>query len=127
MYMLGTPRQQEQQQQEQPPQASELGLFMRVAERYAVLEYVLTEQQQQQQLQSSLSINSTGSSVSNSSQGLSSSSDGGAHSSYMPPMMTVLRTSKRLLEPLLQEHCPGFWQWYTQRQQAVKKQGQQPE
>jgi hypothetical protein len=133
MYMLGTPMQQEQQQQEQeqPPQASELGLFKCPAERYAVLEYILTEQQQQQQQRQRklhLNVNSTGSSVSNSSQGLESSSDGGAHitGSYMPPMMTALRTSKRLLDPLLQQHYPGFWQWYKQRQQAAKTRGQQP-
>jgi hypothetical protein len=63
MYMLGTQKQQEQQ----PPQASELALFQFTAERYAALEYILLQQQQQQQSKST--VNSTGSSVSNISQG----------------------------------------------------------
>jgi hypothetical protein len=42
-------------------------------------------------------------------------------------MMTVLNTRKQLFERLLQEHYPGFRQWYKQRQQAAKRQGQQQE
>jgi hypothetical protein len=133
MFMLVTRQQQEQQQQEQPQQASELRLLERTAERYALLEYIMMQQQQQQQEQqlSKLVVNSTGSNVSDSSQGVMNSSDGGAHSSHMPPMLKVLQCRKHLFERLLQEHYPGFRQWYKQRQQqqqqAVKRQGLQPE
>jgi hypothetical protein len=125
MYMLGTCKQQGQQQQEQPSQASELGMFYRSAERFAVLEYIMM--QQQQPLLSDLVVSSTRSTVSNSSQGLESSSDGGERSSYVPPVMFVLQARKHLFERLLEERYPDFRQWYKQRQQTAKRQGQQPE
>jgi hypothetical protein len=125
MYMLGPQRlqeqQQQQQQQQQPSQASVLSLFRWPAERYALLEYIMMLQQQQQL---PLSI---GSSVSNSSQVSKSSNSGGAHSGHVPPMKKVLWTEKLHFERLLQEHYPGFRQWNKQRQQALKRQGQQPE
>jgi hypothetical protein len=135
MYMLGTQKQQgqqqqqQQQQQEQPPVTSELALFQWPAERYALLEYIMMQQQQQQQQQQPNSrVNSTGSSVSNSSGGFESCEDGGAaHSGHVPPTLTVLYTRKHLFDRLLQEHYPDFRQWHQQRQQAAKKQGQQPE
>jgi hypothetical protein len=129
MYMLGTRQQQEQQQQEQPRPATELSLFQWTTERFALLEYMMLQQQQQQQ-QSNAIVNSTGSSVSNSRRrrhGLISSSDNGAHSSHVPPMLIVLQGRKHTIDRLLQEHYPDFRQWYKQRQQAAKKQGQQPE
>jgi hypothetical protein len=117
-YTLG-PLKQQEQQQGPPHRASVLGLFQCPAERYALLEYIL----QQQQAQSSLS--STGGSVSTSSLGLNSCSDGGAHSTHVPPMLTVLHSKKQPFERLLQERCRGFQQWNKQRQLAVKRQGQQ--
>jgi hypothetical protein len=125
LYMLRTQKEQQQQQPEQPPQASKLGLFIRAAERYAALEYIMMQQQQQQH-HSEPVVDSTGSTVSSSSQGLISSSNDEAHSSYVPPMLIVLTTSKLRFDRLLQEHYPGFRQWHKQRQQAVEKQGQQP-
>jgi hypothetical protein len=74
-----------------------------------------------QQQQSVIGVNTTGSSVSNSSQDLNSG--GGTHSTYVPPMLTVLHTRKPLFECLLQEHYPDFQQWYKQRLQAVEEQG----
>jgi hypothetical protein len=131
MCMLGAQKQQEQQQQQgQQHQAMGLSLFRWSAERYALLEYIMMQQlQHQEQQQSTVIVNSTatGSSVSNSSQGMKSSSNDGAHSSHIPPMLTVLHSRKRTFERLLQEHYPGFQQWYKQRQQAVKGQGQQAE
>jgi hypothetical protein len=108
-------KQQEQQQQEQPPQAIGLRLFERSAERYALLEYIMMQQQQHQH------------DANTSNQGMKSSSDGETPSSHVPRMKIVLWTRKHLYERLLQEHHPGFRQWYKQRQQAAKKQGQQPE
>jgi hypothetical protein len=124
MYMLGTLQQKDQQQQEQPHQPSALSLFVCSAERYALLEYIMMQQQQQQQQQQQSIINSSDSTGSNNSQG--SQSDGGAHSSHAAPLLIVLQTRKHHFERLLQEHYPGFRQWHKQRQQAAKRQGQQP-
>jgi hypothetical protein len=118
MYMLGTGKQQEQQQQqEQPQQSTVLSMFLYLAERYAVLEYVMMQQQQR----SHLILKSTGSSVSNSSQGMNSSSDGDSNSRHVPPMMTVLTTRKRLYERLLEERYPCFRQWHKQQQQQQQQ------
>jgi hypothetical protein len=94
MYTLGLQKQQQEQQQGQPHRASVLGLFQCPAERYALLENIL---QQQQQSQSSFS--SAGSSVNISTQGSKSSSDGVAHSIHVPPMLKVLRGGKQPFEP----------------------------
>jgi hypothetical protein len=107
MDMLAT-----RQQQEQPLQANELGLFKCSAERYAALEYIMMQQQQQCEL----IVDST--TVSNSSPGMQINSDDAAHKTYMPPMRTLLRTAKHLYERLLQEHYPGFRQWYKRSSQS---------
>jgi hypothetical protein len=129
MFMLDTEQQQQQQQQDQPHQANALSLLMCKAERYAALEYIMMQQQQQQQQQQQpkLIVTSTGGGGANISQGVKSSSVGGAHSSHVPPIKIVLQTKEHLFERLVQEHYPGFRQWYKQRQQAEKRQGQQPE
>jgi hypothetical protein len=113
---------QQQQLQQQPQQAFELGILIRTKERFAMLEYIMEEQQQQECAEE----DDSSSSSSMSSSGVKSGSErGGGPARPMPPAVTVLTTPPRLFQRLVQEHYPGFWQWYKQRQQEEKKTKQQ--
>jgi hypothetical protein len=135
MYMLGNCKQEEQRQQQQqqqrqqqdqqqPHQASELGIFIKTKERYAMLEYIMEQQQQHGRAGKAYSghpANSTSSRDSNSNAVASSSKQVDLQAPYMPPAITVLGMTAKRFTQLVLEHYPGFWLWYKQQQQEEKQ------
>jgi hypothetical protein len=129
IYMPGTQqqeeqRQQQQQQQQQPYQSSELCIFTCTKERFAMLEYIMEQQHVPDLDKANFCSDGSSSSGDTSSVSPESSVEARCQAPYMPPASIVLRRTPRLFKQLVQEHYPGFWLWYKQRQQQDKQKQQ---